>query len=122
MPSPASRYESMSDVNLVIAIGRYDQDALTEVYRRHGSAVFGLTTALDRERMADEDLRATLPAMAWLLIYREGPLDAATRTAIAGRRWIPHSLCSAASHHHRPARTSSPGATARVQGAQPMLG
>jgi hypothetical protein len=44
---------------------------------RAGSAVFGLTSALDRERMADEDLRATLPAMAWLLIYREGPLDAA---------------------------------------------
>ena len=44
---------------------------------RGGSAVFGLTSALDRERMADEDLLATLPAMAWLLIYREGPLDAA---------------------------------------------
>ena len=43
---------------------------------RGGSAVFGLTSAVDRERMADEDLRATLPAMAWLLIYREGPLDA----------------------------------------------
>jgi uncharacterized OB-fold protein len=27
--------------------------------------------------MADEDLRTTLPAMAWLLIYREGPLDSA---------------------------------------------
>ena len=44
---------------------------------RGGSAVFGLTSAVDRERMADEDLHATLPAMAWLLIYREGPLEAA---------------------------------------------
>lgn len=44
---------------------------------RGSSAVFGLTSALDQERMADEDLRATLPAMAWLVIYREGPLDAA---------------------------------------------
>ena len=26
------------------------------------------------------------------------------------------------SHHHRPERGSSPGATARVHGAQPMLG
>ena len=34
----------------------------------------------------------------------------------------PHSLDSGDSHHQRPARTSSPGAMARVQGAQPMLG
>jgi hypothetical protein len=44
---------------------------------RGGSAVFGVTSAVDQERMADEDLRTTLPAMAWLLIYREGPLDSA---------------------------------------------
>ncbi|MEO8179554.1 MAG: hypothetical protein ABI895_12045 [Deltaproteobacteria bacterium] len=43
---------------------------------RGGSAVFGVTSAVDQERMADEDLRATLPAMAWLVVYREGPLDA----------------------------------------------
>jgi hypothetical protein len=33
----------------------------------------------------------------------------------------PHSLVSEFSHHQRPARGSSPGFTARVQGAQPML-
>lgn len=44
---------------------------------RGGSSVFGLTSAVDRERMADEDQRTTLPAMAWLIIYREGPLAAA---------------------------------------------
>jgi hypothetical protein len=44
---------------------------------RAGSAVFGLTSAVDRERMADEDQRTTLPAMAWLIIYREGPLTTA---------------------------------------------
>ena len=36
-------------------------------------------------------------------------------------RCSPHSLCSGFSHHQRPARTSSPGSIARVQGAQPML-
>ena len=36
------------------------------------------------------------------------------------RRWRPHSLCSGSSHHQRPERGCSPGATARVQGAQPM--
>ena len=34
----------------------------------------------------------------------------------------PHSLRSGDSHHHRPARTSSPGSMALVHGAQPMLG
>ena len=34
----------------------------------------------------------------------------------------PHSLAASFSHHQRPARKSSPTATARVHGAQPMLG
>ena len=34
----------------------------------------------------------------------------------------PHSLCSGDSHHHLPARMSSPGWMALVQGWQPMLG
>jgi hypothetical protein len=46
---------------------------------------------------------------------------AARRTNATGRRCSPHSLCSGFSHHQRPARTSSPGSTARVHGAQPML-
>jgi hypothetical protein len=38
-------------------------------------ALFGLTSAVDQERMANEDLGATLPAMVWLIVYREGPID-----------------------------------------------
>ena len=34
----------------------------------------------------------------------------------------PHSLAWSCSHHQRPALSSSPSDTARVQGAQPMLG
>jgi hypothetical protein len=40
-------------------------------------ALFGLTSVVDQERMADDDLGATLPAMVWLIVYREGPIDAA---------------------------------------------
>src|SRR3954449_12765029 len=65
MTNPASRYESMSDVNLVIAIGRYDQDALTEVYRRHGSAVFGLATRLLHDRSLAEDVTQTVFVRFW---------------------------------------------------------
>src|SRR5436190_12065668 len=35
-------------------------------------------------------------------------------------QWIPHSLSVSSSHHHRPARSGSPGRTARVHGAQPI--
>src|SRR3989337_941211 len=34
----------------------------------------------------------------------------------------PHSLSESCSHHQRPARRSSPGFMALVQGSQPMLG
>jgi hypothetical protein len=45
---------------------------------RGDRALFGLTSAADREQMANEDSRETLPAMVCLLVYREGPIDAAT--------------------------------------------
>lgn len=37
---------SASDAALVVAIGRYHQEALAEVYRRHGGAVVGLARRL----------------------------------------------------------------------------
>ncbi len=36
----------LGDAALVVAIGRYRQDALAEAYRRHGGAVFGLARRL----------------------------------------------------------------------------
>ncbi len=35
-------------------------------------------------------------------------------------QWMPHSFGAFVSHHQRPARDCSPGATARVHGAQPI--
>ena len=35
-------------------------------------------------------------------------------------QWMPHSFGAFVSHHQRPARVASPGAIARVQGAQPI--
>lgn len=36
----------MSDAGLVVAVSRYNQDALAEAYRRHAGAVFGLSRRL----------------------------------------------------------------------------
>ena len=56
-------------------------------------------------------------------VRHDGTLTGSTRTATSsGRRCRPHSRCSGCSHHQRPPRMSSPGSTARVHGAQPMLG
>ncbi len=51
---------------------------------RGQSALFGVTSVLDQERMAGEEQRATLPAVVWLIIYREGPLDEETLAARLG--------------------------------------
>jgi hypothetical protein len=42
---------------------------------RGASALYGLTSVEDRERLADQDLLDAVPAMVWLLVYREGPID-----------------------------------------------
>jgi RNA polymerase sigma-70 factor (ECF subfamily) len=45
-----------SDAALVVAIARYHQDALAEVYRRHAGAVFGLARRLLSERTLAEEV------------------------------------------------------------------
>jgi RNA polymerase sigma-70 factor (ECF subfamily) len=52
----SSDLQTMSDVNLVIAVGRCDQAALREVYQRHGSAVFGLAVRLLQDGPMAEDV------------------------------------------------------------------
>ena len=45
-----------SDSVLVLAVGRWDQDALGELYRRHGGAVFGLAKRVLRDRALAEEI------------------------------------------------------------------
>ena len=65
MSRPVIDHRTASDVNLVIAVGRYDQAALTEVYRRHGGAVFGLALRLLRDRSLAEDVVQTVFIRFW---------------------------------------------------------
>jgi hypothetical protein len=44
---------------------------------RGSSALYGLTSVEDQARLADQDLLDAVPAMVWLLVYREGPIDGA---------------------------------------------
>ncbi len=46
----------VSDASLVVAIGRYHQDALAEAYRRHAGAVFGLAKRLLNDQARAEEI------------------------------------------------------------------
>ena len=51
---------ALSDAALVVAVGRYDEAALRELYRRHGDAVFGLAHRVICDRhIAEEVLQDT---------------------------------------------------------------
>ena len=54
-----------SDAALVVAIGRWRQDALAEAYRRHAGAVF----ALSRRLLADADLAEEVVQEVFLRIW-----------------------------------------------------
>jgi RNA polymerase sigma-70 factor, ECF subfamily len=45
-----------SDAAVVVAIGRWRQDALAEAYRRHGGAVFGLALRVLADRALAEEI------------------------------------------------------------------
>src|SRR3954466_13136770 len=45
-----------SDAALVVAIGRWRQDALAEAYRRHAGAVFGLANRVVNDRTLAEEV------------------------------------------------------------------
>ncbi len=49
-------WQHASDSSLVVAIGRWHQEALAEVYRRHGGAVMALALRILRDRTMAEDI------------------------------------------------------------------
>jgi RNA polymerase sigma-70 factor (ECF subfamily) len=51
-----ARYTDADDVGLVIAVARYDRDALAEAYRRHAGAVFGLAQRMLWDRAVAEEI------------------------------------------------------------------
>jgi RNA polymerase sigma-70 factor, ECF subfamily len=55
-PNVSDDVREMSDAGLVVAISRYDQDALAEAYRRHAGAVFGLARRLLNDAAFAEEI------------------------------------------------------------------
>ncbi len=49
-------FRAASDAQLVVAIGRFHQPALAEVYRRHAGASFGLALRITNDRALGEEV------------------------------------------------------------------
>ena len=62
-----------SDGALVLAIARYHQDALAEVYRRHAGAVFGLANRLLGSRTLAEEVTQEIFLRLWNVPERFDP-------------------------------------------------
>jgi RNA polymerase sigma-70 factor (ECF subfamily) len=54
-----------SDAALVLAVARYRQDALAEIYRRHAGAVFGLANRLLGARVLAEEVTQEIFLLLW---------------------------------------------------------
>ena len=55
----------MSDGALAVAIGRFQQDALAEAYRRHAGAVFGLARRLLTDHARAEEIVQEVFVRLW---------------------------------------------------------
>lgn len=57
--------KALSDAALVVAIGRWDQDALAEAYRRHSGAVFALARRVLDDRARAEEVTQDVFTRLW---------------------------------------------------------
>ncbi len=62
---PADDLTLSSDAQLVVAIGRWRQDALAEAYRRHGGAVFALASRVLANRTLAEEVVQEIFLRLW---------------------------------------------------------
>jgi RNA polymerase sigma-70 factor (ECF subfamily) len=60
-----TQLHEMSDASLVVAVARYNQDALAEIFRRHGGAVHALAKRVTRDAALAEEVTQELFVRLW---------------------------------------------------------
>lgn len=60
-----AEFRDHSDASLVLAVARYRQDALAEVFRRHGGAVYALATRVMGDHAAAEEVLQEVMLRLW---------------------------------------------------------
>lgn len=78
--SPEWVLSNASDTDLIAGIGDRDADALAEVYRRHGAAVFGLSKRVLGDESLAEDVTQELFVRLWNEPRRFDPQRGALRS------------------------------------------
>jgi RNA polymerase sigma-70 factor, ECF subfamily len=58
-------FRDHSDANLVLAVARYRQDALAEIFRRHGGAVYALAARIMGDGAAAEEVVQEVMLRLW---------------------------------------------------------
>jgi RNA polymerase sigma-70 factor, ECF subfamily len=81
---------SMSDAALMMAVARYEEDAVRELYRRHGPSVFGLASRLLRDRAQAEEVLQDLFVRIWQRPDRYDPAKGALKSFLLRET---HSRC-----------------------------
>ena len=74
------RSSEPSDANLVVAVARFDQGALAELYERHGTPVFALARRLVRSRELAEEVTQEVFMRLWNRPERFDPSRGALRS------------------------------------------
>jgi RNA polymerase sigma-70 factor (ECF subfamily) len=63
--STEPQLNEMSDASLIVAVARYNQDALAEIFRRHGGAVHALAKRVTRDKALAEEVTQELFVRLW---------------------------------------------------------
>ena len=105
---------SASDANLVMAIARYHEDALAEVFRRHSGAVFGLAKRVLWDAAMAEEVVQEVFLRLWSTPERFDPERGTLRSFLLTQAHgkAVDQLRSEASRRGREARDASATATA----------
>lgn len=77
---PPSSLTEASDTVLVLAIGRWDEEALAEAFRRHAGAVFGVARRILRDEDAARDVAHDAFVRLWYEPERYDPERGSLRT------------------------------------------
>jgi len=77
--------EQASDANLVVAVGRWQQQALAEIYRRHGGAVHSLARRIIRNDPPAEEITQEIFLDLWNQPDRFDPQRGTLRSFLLAR-------------------------------------
>jgi RNA polymerase sigma-70 factor, ECF subfamily len=79
-PEQAPSPDGLGDSQLVVAVARFQEDALAEIYRRHGPAVFALARRVTSDVTAAEDVTQEVFLRLWRQPDRFDPARGSLRS------------------------------------------